>query len=56
MYKKEKWNGERKWFGWEDFVLTYMNTLPPLVRVTLNHKVTGREIDKDKRERKRDRG
>lgn len=35
MYKKEKWNGERKWFEWGGggFVLTYMNTLPPLVRI-----------------------
>lgn len=37
MYKKEKWNGERKG-GLDggaggDFVLTYMNTLPPLVRI-----------------------
>lgn len=36
MYKKEKWNGERKGGlngGGGDFVLTYMNTLPPLVRI-----------------------
>lgn len=34
MYKKEKWNGERKWFEWGGgVVLTYMNTLPPLVRI-----------------------